>query len=304
MRSYFGTAISKNLAYTPEGFLVARNCIVARTAVHTPQMYKESELVNGGSNRQVPVYRPKSSVLDPRYLASLEGKILTSPHPPQFLSPQNAAAFGKGVIVNVRPGPRIEDEDTVMADLIVYDKQLIADIVSGKLRELSVGYECVYLPEDGGDGYVQANIVANHLACVETARAGPGARIYDSKDNREGWDMSEMSTAEAMAILRRISDALSVDSARETTDADSYVDADLQRRFGYISPAAQEFADSARRFHRSFAAAGDCRPALRERADERRSARVLDESPEPEAAIDAAKLSAEYSESMRQHHRK
>ena len=73
----------------------------------------------------------------------------------------------------------IDSEQTLMADLIITDPQLIDEILAGRLREVSVGYDCVYFPEDSGDGYVQRNITANHLAIVPTGRAGPAARIYD-----------------------------------------------------------------------------------------------------------------------------
>jgi hypothetical protein len=205
LRSYYGTAISKNLGYSPEGFLICRNCVVARTAVQTPQMYAEREVVSGGSNRQVPVYRPRESVFDPAYLASLEGKILTSPHPPTFLGPQNAAAFGKGVVVNVRRGPRIDGEDVVLADLIIYDKGLIDEVVSGKIRQLSVGYDCVYVPHDDDEGLEQRHLVANHVAIVHTARAGPAARIYDSEpdDSLTAEERDAAEYALAMKVLHR-----------------------------------------------------------------------------------------------------
>ena len=180
MRSYFGTAISKNLARTPEGFLICRNVIVARTATRVPQLYRASELSDSGSSeKKVPVWRMPEDVFSAATIASLEGKPVCSPHPPSFLSPQNIMAYQKGTAMNVRPGPVIDQEQTLMADLVITDARLIDEIISGRLREVSVGYDCIYLPEDSGDGFVQRNITANHLAIVPAGRAGPAARIYD-----------------------------------------------------------------------------------------------------------------------------
>ena len=184
MRSYYGTAISKNIAVTPEGFLLCRDCILARTAVRTPQIYKASELGESGSDVRVPVWRPREAVLSKSYLSSLEGKPVCSPHPPVFLSPQNVAAYMKGVVMNVRVGPVVDGEETVMADLLIYDKGLIEQIRSGQLRQLSVGYDTQYTPEPHGDGFVQSNLAANHVAVIEHSRAGPAARISDSDSDR------------------------------------------------------------------------------------------------------------------------
>ena len=54
----YGSAISQNLGKTPEGYLIARNCTLARTTTQTPQMYKRSELgVDGPPDEQLPVWR-------------------------------------------------------------------------------------------------------------------------------------------------------------------------------------------------------------------------------------------------------
>ena len=260
MRSYFGTAISENLGRTPEGFLIARNVVVSRTATRIPQLYKESELVQGGSDIKVPVWRPRESVFDPASMASLEGKILCSPHPPVFISPQNVNTYQKGVVMNVRPGPVIDGEETLMADLVVTDQQLIDDILAGRLREVSVGYDCMYISGPDGDGYIQKNIVANHLAVCAQGRAGPAARIYDHQISQEGNTMIDAAQDAATyanemnaigAKLRNQSKDCRSGLRRAAMDAVSTEDptvSDQQRLEAY--ERSEAYASECRKLHR------------------------------------------------------
>jgi hypothetical protein len=80
--------------------------------------------------------------------------------------------------MNPRRGVGIDD-DVLMADLLIWDKDAIALIDRGK-RELSVGYDADY--EELGPGHGrQRNIRANHLALVERGRCGPRCAIGDSE---------------------------------------------------------------------------------------------------------------------------
>jgi uncharacterized protein len=267
MKSFYGTAISENLAMTPEGFLICRNVIVSRTAVKTPQVYKESEIRNGGSDIRVPVWRPHSSVFDPACVASHEGKPICSPHPPQFLTPQNISTYQKGVCMNCRPGPTVDGEETLMCDLVITDAQLIEDILSKRLREVSIGYECAYLPEESGDGFTQTNIVANHCAIVQNARAGPFARIYDADGEQPMSDvLAQYHERHAPPItigslMRKMSQTLARIAARSPEDEAMCVDfindltreelARVGRQVQDTAPdRAVEYAELCKRFHR------------------------------------------------------
>jgi hypothetical protein len=59
-----------------------------------------------------------------------------------------------------------------------------------------------------------------------------------------------------------------------------------------VSPEARELADAARRYHRRFRAAEDCRPQLRQVADAKRE------------TLTPAEDAAEYAEGMKKFHRK
>ena len=78
------------------------------------------------------------------------------------------------------------DEPYLKADLIIYNKDLIAKIEAGEVVELSPAYEADIEAGEGsynGEGYAfkQKLKEVNHLAVVETGRSGSDLRIYDEK---------------------------------------------------------------------------------------------------------------------------
>ncbi|GLG01823.1 hypothetical protein Alches_18640 [Alicyclobacillus hesperidum subsp. aegles] len=176
-KAYYASRFSPNLSFTPEGFLIAQNVSISRAGWYE---YLESEIGLPGNNI-VRVFRPPEEVFSAAAMASFEGKPVTDRHPPDGVSPEDAAVYVKGTARNVRRGTG-EDSDLLFADLIIYDKRLIDEIMGGK-REVSAGYECDYVPQEDGT-YLQVNIVGNHVAVVERGRAGDRVRIHD-EDNAE-----------------------------------------------------------------------------------------------------------------------
>ena len=78
------------------------------------------------------------------------------------------------------------DEPYLKADLIIYNKDLIAKIEAGEVVELSPAYEANVEAIEGsynGDGYsyLQKLKEVNHLAVVETGRSGSDLKIQDKK---------------------------------------------------------------------------------------------------------------------------
>ncbi|SFU70974.1 DUF2213 domain-containing protein [Alicyclobacillus macrosporangiidus] len=175
MKAFYGSRFSPNQTMTPEGFLVAHNVPISRAGWYE---YLASEIGadTTSGDRIVKVFRDPAEVFSPAAMASFEGKPLTDGHPPAGVTPDNASWYAKGAVQNVRRGTG-EDNDLLLADLVVYDERLINEIRAGK-REVSAGYECEYVPN--GDGtYSQRNIVGNHVAVVESGRAGDRVRIRD-----------------------------------------------------------------------------------------------------------------------------
>lgn len=179
MRAFYGSRFSKNMTVTPEGFLICHNVPIARTGWYE---YLDSELGVGDEGKIVKVYRSPEEVFSDAAIASFEGKILTDEHPPVALTSENATWYTKGAIQNVRRG-KGEDDDLLIADLVVHDEALISEIQDGK-REVSCGYECIYEPMSDGT-YQQREIRGNHVAVVKSGRAGDRVAIRDSKNKEE-----------------------------------------------------------------------------------------------------------------------
>ena len=175
---YFGTRLSDNLSRRePEGYLICLNVPVARIGV---QEYLPSELgLPGPDDRMIPVHRRAEEVFSPACVASFEGMPVTDDHPadPEGVNADNIRYLQKGHAHNIRRGAPPE-EDLLLADLIITDPRLIREILDGK-REISCGYNYV-LAEEGGQ-YFQRDIRGNHVAVVDSGRAGPRVAIRDRK---------------------------------------------------------------------------------------------------------------------------
>lgn len=170
MLAYYGTQLSPHMDRTPEGYLICRDVPIARTG---QQQYLARELqLDGDPDRIVTVNRHPEDVFDAAVLASFEGKDVTSPHPPENLSPENFLAYTKGHVERVR-----RSGDYIVADLIIKDANLVNDVWNGTLREVSCGYTCQYVPD--GEGFKQQHIRGNHVAVVPRGRAGHEVAIQD-----------------------------------------------------------------------------------------------------------------------------
>lgn len=176
MITYYGSSISPNKVETSEGFLICRNVPIARIG---PQDYYARELqLDGDPNRMVKVNRYETDVFDKATIASFEGKPVTDTHPDEAVSPDNYSKLAKGHAQNVR-----REGDYIVADLYINDASLISEIQSGKKREVSCGYLCNYEP-DGSD-YKQTHIRGNHVAVVQSGRAGHEVAIKDAAAKAE-----------------------------------------------------------------------------------------------------------------------
>lgn len=173
MLAYYGSRISDHMTETPEGFLICHNVPINRTG---RQEYLRREIGLEGDGL-VTVIRADDEVFSREALSSFEGKPVTQDHPPGSVQPYNYGMYTKGHAQNVHRGVG-EESDCSMADLFINDPDLIRAIKDG-LREVSCGYECVYVP-DGKGHYYQQQIRGNHVAVVAAGRAGHRVSIKDS----------------------------------------------------------------------------------------------------------------------------
>ncbi len=173
--TYYGSKISDNITELSDGCLACFNVPIARTGTYK---YLREEVGLEGSGA-VDVYRTESEVFNETAMASFEGKAFTDTHPSVDVGADNWSVYAKGEIRNVHRGTG-DFSNCLMADIIVRDPIVIDEIKSGAKREISSGYECEYVEEDGK--IYQKNIRGNHVALVQAGRAGKQVKIYDSKN--------------------------------------------------------------------------------------------------------------------------
>lgn len=172
---YFGSRISDNISKRePEGYLYCLNVPIARTG---KQKYLANEVGMDG-NAVVDVIRTPDEVFKTSAIASFEGMPITRDHPDEEVDIRNIGAYQRGHVQNVRRGSG-DESDCIIADLVVTHESLIHDILENKIRDVSCGYEVEY--KQGKDGKVyQVGIRGNHVAIVDSGRAGDRIAIRDS----------------------------------------------------------------------------------------------------------------------------
>ena len=235
--AYYGSHISEHLVKSPEGYLFCYGVPINRTGT---QVYTAQELnLEGDPERPVTVYRLEEDVFSPAALASFEGKDITRGHPSQMLNAQNQAGYSKGHLENVH-----RDGENTVADLIIKDPALVSDIEIGVLREVSCGYDCVFVPYL--DGYKQTKIIGNHVAVVPKGRAGREVAIQDAaakaekgRDNMKKF-FNTFLTAFGMAAKDASPDEL--DKMVEITA--NALDAEPAEKAPEAAPAADETAQT------------------------------------------------------------
>lgn len=224
---------------TPEGYLICRDVPINRTGT---QVYLAGELnLDGDPEREVTVYRLEEDVFAPAALASQEGKDVTRGHPPEMLTAENQAGYSKGHLENVRR----KGENTV-ADLIIKDPSLAADVESGMLREVSCGYNCNFEPYL--DGYKQTHIIGNHVAVVPKGRAGAAVAIQDTAPEAEKGGNKHMnefwkSVLHAFGMAAKDASPEELDKMVETTA--TALDAEPAGKAPEAAPAEEKPAEDA-----------------------------------------------------------
>lgn len=227
MKAFYGNRISEHMTKTPEGFLVCHDVPIARTGT---QQYFPKELGLDGSAPLL-VLRQPDEVFKPAALASFEGKPVTDNHPPTDVDPSNYGYYMRGVVQNVRRGSGGQS-DYIVADLIIHDAALIAEIDGGK-REISCGYDCKYV--DNGDGtYSQIDLVGNHVAVVDKGRAGPAVSIKDEEPK------GAKSMKEKKPILQRMFAAFVKDAEPEEIQEAAQAVSDAEGGDPVPAPTTQE----------------------------------------------------------------
>ena len=150
----------------------------ARSGVY---QYQGAEVGRPGLST-VNVYRPEDEVFSQDSMASFAHKAVTLSHPGQPVDAEN----WKAVAVGYTDGRVARDGGFVEIPLMVADAAAVAAYESGTATELSAGYSCNLVWQDGvapdGTPYqaIQRGIRGNHIALVARGRAGSECRIGDA----------------------------------------------------------------------------------------------------------------------------
>ena len=208
-KAYFGSRISDHILKTPEGFLICKDVPIARTGT---QQYRGCEFGAPVGDAVYDVKRPEAEVFDRAAVASFEGKPVCDEHPEEDVTPDNYGRYMKGVCRDVRRGDG-DLSNCLVADLVIYDADLINKIESGK-REISCGYDCLWNPTSDSS-YDQLEIRGNHVAVVDRGRAGHKVAIRDTADDKKG------GTKMSKSLIGRILRALARDESTTPEDMEA-----------------------------------------------------------------------------------
>jgi hypothetical protein len=212
---------------TADGYLIAEAKAV-RTGI---QLYAGDE-VGKPDMRMVRVYRPADEVFADASLQSFTHAPVTVNHPDDAVNASNWKDLAVGEVSTAAK----KDGEWVWLPLILKDAAAIASVESGK-RELSAGYSCELVWGDGvtadGQQYdaTQTNIKINHLAIVDSARAGSQARIGDGAFN---WGAAPISTTDKETVVMTdalrtvVVDGLSVQTTDQGAQAITKLQKDLE----------------------------------------------------------------------------
>jgi hypothetical protein len=164
--------VSQGTFFTEEGYLIDTPRVTRVGVFEYPE--KPSDI-----RRQL---RLPEEVFEHESLTSYKGKPVIVTHDAGEVTAENVAGEGIGAIMS----EGMEDGEFVKAEIVIQD----TDQLKKGFRELSLGYSLDLDKTPGiwrGQPYdcIQRNIRINHLALVESARAGDKSRLnIDSRKNQ------------------------------------------------------------------------------------------------------------------------
>jgi hypothetical protein len=215
------SVVLSDAALSDSGYLEA----FARTARTGIQQYLGSE-VGRPDLGVVNVYRAEDEVFSKRSLQTFSKIPVTNDHPGQPVTADN----WKQVAVGTTGDDVLRDGEYLKIGLKITDAKAVQAVNDGK-RELSVGYSCELVWEDGiapdGTPYQakQTLITADHVAIVQRGRAGTKARLGDA------WGAAPINDHQPQKEPPMTLKTVTVDGIPvEVTDQGAIVIATLQQR--------------------------------------------------------------------------
>ena len=171
----------KTLKRTPQGFVKVK-AKANRTGIQT-------YFINGKTLKR---YRSPEQVFSTDSLETLKNVPLTVGHPSEAVTIDNFKNYGVGHTTDDINIIQDGEEKYTEVELLLTDSNTISKVEQNMLTELSCGYKCLNLDQQGtykNETYdqIQTNIEYNHIALLPTgtARAGRKARIKLVNDSLE-----------------------------------------------------------------------------------------------------------------------
>lgn len=288
MKRYYSTAqLSDRISETPEGFLICEGVPITRAG---DLLYNPGETpVTPGRGATV-ISRTVEDIHDPATIASFEGKPVTINHPDDFVTPENWRELAVGIVQNVRPGEG-EDDDKLLADLLITDREAIAAVKLKRLREVSCGYEAEYVEEAPGRGR-QEGIIGNHVALVTSGRCGSECAIFDHAPHKEKPPMTMKE--KLMGIFgKAIDEAMSEETppaGDKAVDYGAALDA-IMKRLDAIEAMMKKEGDTEGEMPKD--EEGEEKPADSEGGEAEAAAAETDHTPEEMSALEARLVTIE-----------
>jgi len=205
---------------TPEGYLKGRAC-VTQIGVF-PYFMSDGTIIHE--------LRCPEEVFKKESVDSLKLLPLSNDHPDFKVTSENVRQIQVG---NLGSEP-FGDNVYLTVDMIIQDETAIQDVTAGK-RELSCGYSAEIDPTPGvwgGVAYdaIQRNIVYNHVAIVNKARAGDSARIrLDAAGN------AVINSEEIVKEDNAMADPIDVNVKVDASEVQSLIKAEKDRADGLQS---------------------------------------------------------------------
>jgi hypothetical protein len=181
--------LNDNLKLTPSTRKITDEGYLKATAALTRvglQDYRLSDITgNANDTKIVKVFRSKDTVFADETIESAKLKPITMYHPATMVDAENHHNLSVGTI-----GENVHqlDQDRLGASVIITNKEIIDDIMGGKVSEVSMGYSANLKEESGiynGQKYdyiFDGAMKINHCAIVPKGRCGETVSILDKKE--------------------------------------------------------------------------------------------------------------------------
>lgn len=194
--------ISNNVTFEKrDKYLYCYNAILGHTGV---SQYYDHEL-GGTTNKVVKIHKFDTDLLNDDSIGTIVGKPITVMHPRDengkvlFVDGTNFRKFEIGTVLEAW-----RKDNSILGNLVIKDQNTITDILSGKLKSLSLGYNAK-LVKIGDNEYKQDDFYFNHLALVPKGRM-INAGIIDHDSLEE--------VNEKMSLWQKIKNAFSKDEVK------------------------------------------------------------------------------------------